>query len=67
MVINNEKLFIDILEDGFFIFNGEKLVVKVLRGLNGEIFIRDYFIYLGLIWDIFDGEYVIGRIYFVIK
>lgn len=63
MATNNEKPFIDISEDGFFTFNGEKSVVEAPRGLNGEILTRDYFTYLGPTWDIFDGEYVIGRTY----
>ncbi len=63
MATNDDKPYIDISADGYFTFNGEKTDVIAPKGLNGEILTRDYFTYLGPTWDIFDGEYVIGRTY----
>lgn len=60
---STEKPFIDISEDGYFTLNGQKSTVMAPKGLNGEILTRDYFTYLGPTWDIFDGEYVIGKTY----
>src|SRR5690606_33928788 len=58
-----EKPFIEISEDGYFTLNGQKSTVMAPKGLNGETLTRDYFTYLGPTWDIFDGEYVIGKTY----
>lgn len=39
----------------------------VLKYINGSMLDCLYFIYFGLIWDIFEGEYVMGIIYFIIS
>jgi uncharacterized repeat protein (TIGR02543 family) len=63
MATSDEPPFIDISEDGYFTFNGEKSTVVAPKGPLGEILDRSYFTYLGPNWDIFDGQYHIGRTY----
>ena len=63
MATSDEPPFIDISEDGYFTFNGEKSTVLAPKGPLGEILDRSYFTYLGPNWDIFDDQYHIGRTY----
>ncbi len=51
-------------ETGEVTFNGVKTTVLAPTGDNNQILDRSYFTYQGPTWDIFDGEYVIGKMRF---